>query len=167
MPAGRPRKTKEQKELQGTYRPDRDNLDAPPKGELIIGMDAPDFFDSTEKMVWDQVFGELKKINLVYSVDVMSLVILCQELGSYFRLHKLSRGKLVTEDESGRLQYNADMYKIKATQSQHLKNAKTLMVDFGLSPQARQKLQMALIDPSGEREANQDTRNNVLPPKPE
>lgn len=158
-------KTVHQKKLQGTYRPDRDNLDKPLNGEIVIGMDAPDFFDETEKRVWDQVMPELKKVNLLYSIDILSLVILCQELGAYFRIHSLARGKLAVI-RGGKVECDNEIYKLKVVQKMHLTNAKELMINFGLTPQARQKLQMALIDPAGDREPNRNARQNVLPPKP-
>ena len=136
MPAGRPRKPNKQKQLQGTYRPDRDNLDKPANGEIIIGMDAPDFFDATEKRLWQQVSEELKKVNLLYSIDVLSLVMLCQELGSYFRLHSLTRGKLASI-KNHKVNYNKEVYNLKMVQSMYLRSTKDLMVQFGLTPQAQ------------------------------
>ena len=65
MPGGRPRKTDQQKKLEGTYRKDRSSKDTASFSEIRKIPDPPDSFDNVAVQVWNTICGELIKLNIL------------------------------------------------------------------------------------------------------
>lgn len=73
--AGRPRKPKGAKLLQGTFRKDRDNTYAP-RPKLGIP-EAPDWMPAAAQREWGRVTNEMENLGVIAKLDMTALAAYC------------------------------------------------------------------------------------------
>lgn len=148
------------KQLQGTDRADRINPEQP-QWDCVVEAKAPDYFNSMERKVWDNIVPQLIKQKLFQTIDQATVVILCQSLANYHTLHSLTRGKF-GKVENGKVTCDNEVYKLYQIQQMALKTAIDLMKQYGFTPVARQKM---MIPPDQDTGAHPG-KKQILPPKP-
>ena len=127
---GRPRKPKELKKLEGTYRKDRDiSKNIPQFTRLLSAGNAPSWFNEVQRNEFDFITGELIRLNILESVDVNMVFAYCIESSKYFRLVQ----KIENDQDAATTQDEVNC-------ERHLKNMMAIGREFGFTPQARQKL---------------------------
>ncbi len=73
--AGRPRKPKNSKVLEGTFRKDRDNPNAPRPRPGIP--EAPDWMPPEAQREWGRVVAEMESLGIVCKLDRSDLAVYC------------------------------------------------------------------------------------------
>ena len=138
MPAGRPRKPTELKKLGGTAQPSRLNP-LEPVPEVALGL-PPDWLSATAKEYWSEIGGLLLQMKIVSYGDSAALMLLTDVLAEWCAVRRLIKRKGRTYEnitESGLI--------IKARpevamESDLWRRAKTMLIEFGLTPAARSKV---------------------------
>jgi P27 family predicted phage terminase small subunit len=139
MAGGRPRKTDEQKKLEGTFRKDRSTADSVKFVAITKTPDAPDSFDDVATEVWNTICGELIKLGILQSIDIYQLQIICNEMSIYWKCINEIGSDFTIDTGTGSKKVNP-LYTV-ATQS--LNNANRLAAQYGFTPAARMKLKMS------------------------
>lgn len=144
--AGRPRKTDQQKLLEGTYRKDRARQT--PKFKTIAGVpDPPMHLDDLAKDEWVHMIQELKAIGILQTVDLLPLAMYCSEMSLYWKCQeKLKNGVTNINPSSGIATRKPEV----SIASQALNNAMKIAGRFGFTPADREKLSAINKDPDSD-----------------
>lgn len=151
MSAGRPRKTDEQKKLEGTFRKDRSSAGSLTFTSVSKIPPAPEGFDDVAKAVWQTICTELIKLGIMQSIDIFNIQIICNEMSIYWKCMKQMGNMYTVDTGTGSTKVNP----LYTTASQALNNANRLAAQYGFTPTARMKLKMGATD-------NKPTGNKAL-----
>jgi P27 family predicted phage terminase small subunit len=145
MGQGRKSLPNELKEATGTLRKCRVKTNFI-KPTIELSNEPPDELNEWGAQMYRSIMEEYSKIGLVSKVDVGSLLILCNEFGTYCEADDIIKAKGLEIEEDV---YNAKgeltgsktvpnpMLKVR---NDAMKNYKTLCVEFGLTPSSRASL---------------------------
>ena len=161
MGAGRPRKTKEEKEANGTLRSDREN-NVPEFDNAPESVDLPSYLTEYGKEYFNKHYPLLQKTGVLKVTDLDAFFYLCfvrQELRecdeTIAREGNVIRGSKENEVMHpacrARKEYSADFLRMAA--------------HFGLTPTSRQNLNIATDDKASDPKPRE--RDNQLPPPSE
>jgi P27 family predicted phage terminase small subunit len=145
MGKGRKSLPNEIKEAAGTLRPCRVKTDAI-KPTIELNTEPPNELNEWGAQMYRSIMDEYSKIGLISKVDVGSLLILCNEFGTYCEADDIIKAKGLEIEE--------DVYSVKGeltgtktvanpmlkVRNDAMKNYKTLCVEFGLTPASRASL---------------------------
>jgi P27 family predicted phage terminase small subunit len=136
--AGRPRKPKELKKLEGTYRKDRDKpMEVARFTKLINAGNPPESFDQYERAEFEFMTNALIRINVLEDVDINLVIMYCLEMGRYMRLNDdIKVNGINYYTEKGYPMLRPEFKVLNA--SYH--NAMIAATKLGISPVDRQKL---------------------------
>ena len=142
---GRPRKPTAIKELQGTLEKSRLQKDEL-QGEFITSHEAPEELNEWGIRLWNDLFKEYGKVNLITRLDLGSLLMMCNEFGTYCESDDLIKAQgLQVEVEV----YNkngevvgtkTDVNPMLRVRDNAAKQYKMFCVEFGLTPVSRAKI---------------------------
>jgi len=138
MPGGRPRKTDQQKKLEGTFRKDRSAAGSLSYTAINKVPPAPEGFDDVAKAVWETICTELIKLGIMQSIDIFNIQIICNEMSIYWKCMNEMGNMYTIETGTGSYKVNP----LYTTASQALNNANRLSAQYGFTPTARMKLKM-------------------------
>ena len=145
MGQGRKSKPTEIKIAEVTFRADRVKKDLI-KPSIELNSEPPSELNEWGAQIYRAIMGEYSKIGLISKVDVGSLLILCNEFGTYCEADDIIKAKGLEIEEDV---YNKEgeivgsktvpnpMLKVR---NDAMKNYKTLCVEFGLTPASRTSL---------------------------
>ena len=142
-----PRKPKELKEIEGTYRKDRDNLN-PIASTVAIISTVPEELNEWGAKLWLQIDSDFSKIGVIKTSDVGSLLALCLEYGTMLEAYDLiaAQGLMVEVPiYSAKGDHVRDEWQVNPARkvaSDAFKNYKSMCIEFGLTPVSRMKLTM-------------------------
>lgn len=142
MAGGRPRKTDAQKKLEGTYRKDRSSAGSISFSTITKIPAPPKSFDDVAIAVWNTICGELIKLQILQSIDIFSLEIICNEMSIYWKCMTQMGTSYTVSTGTGSYKVNP----LYTTASQALNNANRLAAQYGFTPAARMKLKMTTED---------------------
>ena len=137
-----PAKPKALKQIQGTYRKDRDKNIAL-KPSIEIGLQAPEDLNEWGQKLWTEIFSEYGNIGLITRVDLGSFHSLCSWYGIFREAEDLVRAKGLEVEE--------DVYSAKgelvgtktitnpmiAVMDKAQKNYLAMAKEFGVTPSSR------------------------------
>ena len=142
---GRKSLPNEIKEANGTLRKCRIKTDLI-KPSIELNADPPSELNEWGAQIYRSIMGEYSKIGLISKVDVGSLLILCNEFGTYCEADDIIKAKGLEIEEDvynkegeivGSKTVSNPMLKVR---NDAMKNYKTLCVEFGLTPASRTSL---------------------------
>ena len=142
-----PRKPKELKEIEGTYRKDRDNLN-PIASTVAIISTVPEELNEWGAKLWLQIDSDFSKIGVIKTSDVGSMLALCLEYGTMLEAYDLiaAQGLMVEVPiYSAKGDHVRDEWQVNPARkvaSDAFKNYKSMCIEFGLTPVSRMKLTM-------------------------
>lgn len=148
MPVGRPRKTDQQKKLEGTFRKDRSAVGSISFTAITKVPPAPDEFDDVAKGVWNTICGELIKKSMMESIDIYNIQIICINYSIYWKCIKLMGNEFIVDTGTGSTKTNP----LFTTANQAITIAERLSAKYGFSPTDRMKLKM--INPTEKPKGN-------------
>ena len=142
---GRPRKPTKIKELQGTLEKSRLVKDEF-QGGFITAHEPPSELNEWGVNLWNDLFLEYGKVNLITRLDLGSLLVMCNEFGTYCEADDLIKAQ--------GLQVEAEVYNQKGevvgtktevnpmikVRDNAAKNYKMFCQEFGLTPVSRSKI---------------------------
>jgi P27 family predicted phage terminase small subunit len=142
MGQGRKSLPNEIKEANGTLRKCRIKTDLI-KPSIELNAEPPSELNEWGAQIYRAIMSEYSKIGLISKVDVGSLLILCNEFGTYCEADDIIKAKGLEIEE--------DVYSVKGeltgtrtvpnpmlkVRNDAMKNYKTLCVEFGLTPASR------------------------------
>ena len=140
-----PRKPTELKKLEGTYRKDRE-VQNPIKTTIALTLQEPTELNEWGLSLWRVIAEEFLPIGVVAKVDAGSLLMLCNEFGTYCEADDIIKAKGLEIEEDvyskdgehvGTKTIPNPMLKVR---NDAMKNYKTLCVEFGLTPASRASL---------------------------
>jgi P27 family predicted phage terminase small subunit len=148
---GRPRKPTAIKELQGTLAPSRQ-----PKDELtpdyITDHEAPSELNEWGVELWNNLFEEYGKVKLITKLDIGSMLIMCNEYGTYMEADDLIKAEglqifVDIFDKNGQVigqrKEANPMIRVRDNAS---KQYTMLCKEFGLTPVSRSKISAPKIE---------------------
>jgi P27 family predicted phage terminase small subunit len=142
---GRKQKPNEIKEAQGTLQPCRVKKDLI-KPTIELNVHAPEELNEWGAALYEKIMTEYSRIGLVSVLDTGSLLILCNEFGTYCEADDVVKAKgMEVEEEiynqkgeiSGTRTILNPMLKAR---NDAFKNYKSMCTEFGLSPSSRATL---------------------------
>ena len=145
MAKGRPTKPTALKQLHGTLRKDRVKADEF-QGGFITAHEAPSELNEWGVNLWNDLFLEYGKVNLITRLDLGSLLVMCNEFGTYCEADDLIKAQ--------GLQVEVEIYNQKGevvgtktevnpmikVRDNAAKNYKMFCQEFGLTPVSRAKI---------------------------
>lgn len=137
--------------LQGTDRLDRMNTRQPEFEPLSVDAAPPALLPKTARTVWRDLVPKMAAAGLVTEVDVGAICMLCSEIAAYWQYTR--RADRLPIDSKER-------YKLEQLKQMKFKSAEKLMVQFAMTPIARQKVILGGSFPGYDM-------GDALPPKPE
>ena len=155
----RPKKPDAIKKLQGTDRSDRMNFDQPVY-DIVIEHQAPEYLSGLEVKAWNEIVPKLIKANVYTEIDLNAILVMITSLAKFWEIENLIKGKLGVI-VNGKVECNNETYKLLQMQQTLWNRSYKLMIDFGMTPVARQKLRLQPED--GKPQA----MTAVIPPKPQ
>ena len=155
---GRHKKPDQLKLLQGTARPDRMNP-SQPEFDQVVSMDPPPYLSDTEKDIWNQLVPDFCKAGIMTTVDEPGVAMMAGQLSMYFKLHRLAESRVIKVLKGKNLRLDDEAVRALKLSKQFFQNAQSMMIQYGMTPVARQKMQ--LTDPDGGPK-----KPDALPPKP-
>lgn len=138
MPPGRPRKPKEVKLLEGTYRPNRDPGDRLQYSLLAEIPNPPEELSKYGKTAvneWYFICGELQAANMLQATDLFLISAYCIEMATYFKCVRLLKSTLTYMTKNGPRKRPEVSIK-----NDSLKAAMQIASKLGFSPTDREKL---------------------------
>lgn len=138
MTAGRKPKPTALKLIQGTYRPDRANLNEPkPKAGIPP---CPKFLQGDARKQYRKTAKKLLKIGLMTELDDMALAMLCQAWAEYLEAtDQVKKSGMLVKSPNGFPVLNP--YLTAANQA--LKKVRALLTEFGMTPGSRSRISAA------------------------
>ena len=137
MPAGRPRKTREDKLLSGTLQPCRDNKDRPVVDIVIDAGPPPDMLSSSAKEVWEWVVPLLIEPGIYTKMDEITICAFCEEYALYWEFKELTRNKY--RIVKGKKELKKD--ELKEMHNAYIRWSK-IAIEFGFTPVARERIKV-------------------------
>ena len=137
MPAGRPRKTREDKKLSGTLQPCRDNKDRPVVDIVMDAGPPPDMLSSSAKEVWAWVVPLLIEPGIYTKMDEITICAFCEEYALYWEFKELTRNKY--RIVKGKKELKKD--ELKEMHNAYIRWSKIAM-EFGFTPVSRDKIKV-------------------------
>jgi P27 family predicted phage terminase small subunit len=137
-----PRKPTELKKLEGTYRKDRE-VQNPIKTTIALTLQEPTELNEWGLSLWRVIIEEFLPLGVVAKVDTGSLLMLCNEFGTYCEADDLikAQGLEVDEDVYSK---DGDLIKTKKVPNPMLKvrndaykNYNSMCSKFGITPSDR------------------------------
>ncbi len=138
MPGGRPRKTDQQKKLEGTFRKDRSAGNTISYTAITKVPDAPDEFDDVAKGVWKTICAELIKTGIMEAIDIYNIQVICINMSIYHKCLNKMGDQFVVDTGTGSTKTNP----LFTTANQALTMANQLAAKYGFSPTDRMKLKL-------------------------
>ncbi|MFZ1751450.1 MAG: phage terminase small subunit P27 family [Saprospiraceae bacterium] len=138
MTRGRPPKSAAIKKMEGTYRKDRDKKDTISFNSVKEIPDPPEMFDHVARNVWNTICTELIQLNLLQSIDVFNLQIICNEMSIYWKCMTQMGSEYTISTGTGSEKVNP-LYTAATTA---LTNANKLAAQYGFTPAARMRLKL-------------------------
>ena len=136
MNAGRKPKPTALKLIQGTYRPDRANPSEPHPRPVIPP--CPKFLQGEAREAYRKTAKKLARIGLLTELDDMALSMLCQGWADYLEAtDQVRKSGILVKSPNGFPVLNP--YLVAANQA--LKKVRTLLVEFGMTPGSRSRIQ--------------------------
>ncbi len=144
---GRPRKPRQLKIIQGTFRADR-NPENEPEPDLIVGnIRPPSFLGKYGRDYWKRTVPKLQETGVLTVADLESLELLVQAYEEYREAHDAvyrptlsdgSRGRRTLAEycRGGNSQTLPELAALRAARAAF----RQLAADFGLNPSARNKV---------------------------
>ena len=141
MTAGRKPKPTALKLIQGTYRPDRANPSEPrPKPGIPP---CPKYLQGEARRQYRKTARKLARIGLLTELDDMALSMLCQGWADYLEAtDQVMKSGMLVKSPNGFPVLNP--YLVAANQA--LKKVRSLLVEFGMTPGSRSRIQAASTD---------------------
>ncbi len=140
-----PRKPTELKKLEGTYRKDRE-VQNPIKTTIALSLSEPSELNEWGLNLWRVIVEEFLPLGVVAKVDTGSLLMLCNEFGTYCEADDLIKAQgLEVEEEV--FSKDGDFLKMKKVPNPMLKirndafkNYNSMCSKFGITPSDRASL---------------------------
>ena len=165
MAGGRPRKPRQAKIIQGTFRKDRNPGREPMPSVLPTAPKPPAGMNRWARRFWKELISELMDQNLVTKIDLVTLEMCCDAYGMYreakdaiFHPRDAKTGKRLRRTLS---QYlvgkNSQTMPEMTTMKTGWQLYKVYMIEFGLSPASRNRIHLP-----GPKEAGQDPMEKIL-----
>jgi P27 family predicted phage terminase small subunit len=139
------RKPDEIKKLEGTFRKDRE-VKNPIKPIIPLTLTEPTELNEWAKSLWRSIVDEYLPIGILTNVDVGSLLILCNEYGTYCEADDLIKAQGL-EVEENVYSKDGDLIGTKKVPNQMLKvrndafkNYNSMCSKFGITPSDRARL---------------------------
>lgn len=151
MAGGRPRLSDAEKKLKGTFRKDQSSAGSITFSAITKIPKPPDSFDEVAIAVWNTICTEMIKLNIMQSIDIFNLQIICNEMSIYWKCMKQMGNMYTVDTGTGSTKVNP----LYTTASQALNNANRLAAQYGFTPAARMRLKMINTD-------NKDKGNKAL-----
>lgn len=138
--AGRPRKTTEQKEMQGTLRKSRE-LENPMQPDKLEGVPVPPVdLDEVGQTTWLATATQLHALGILSGLDLAMLKEYCYQISIMERAKvELKSGLVITITNKGGGSYEVKSPYI-AIYNEALTHANRLAQQYGLTPSSRQKI---------------------------
>ena len=142
---GRPRKPTAIKELQGTLEKSRiikDEL----QGQFITSHEAPSELNEWGVKLWNDLFMEYGKVNLITRLDLGSLLMMCNEFGTYceaddlIKIQGLQVPVEIYNQKGEVVGTKTDVNPMLRVRDNAAKQYKMFCVEFGLTPVSRAKI---------------------------
>jgi P27 family predicted phage terminase small subunit len=139
------RKPTELKKLEGTFRKDRE-VQNPIKPTIPLTLAEPTELNEWGVQLWRSIVGDFLPIGLISNVDIGSLLILCNEYGTYCEADDLIKGQGLEVPED---LYSKDGDFIKTikvinpmlkVRDNAFKNFNSMCSKFGITPSDRARL---------------------------
>ena len=153
-PTGRPRKADSLKKTEGTYRADRATPDSAPKLPLQL-CEPPQFMGLTagEKKVFAQLAADLYRLKVTTAIDSIALALLARAIWEYKKFSAIVRHEgayfETATAEGNRIQR---AHAAKGLRDQSALEIQRGLAQFGLTPNARSRLQVLQDDTPVEEE---------------
>lgn len=165
MAEGRPRKPRQKKIIQGTFRKDRNPGNEPSPSVLLTVPKPPAGMNRWARRLWKDLIAELMEQQLVTTIDLATLELCCEAYGMYreakdavFHPRNLETGKRVRRSLAEYLRgRNSQTMPELTTMKNGWQLYKAYMAEFGLSPASRNRIHIP-----GPREAGQDPMEKIL-----
>lgn len=138
MPGGRPRKTDQQKKLEGTFRKDRSSTGSLSYTAITKVPPAPESFDDVAKAVWKTICEELIKIGMMEAIDIYNIQVICKNYSIYWKCINEMGDQFIVDTGTGSTKTNP----LFTTANQALTMANQLAAKYGFSPTDRMKLKL-------------------------
>jgi P27 family predicted phage terminase small subunit len=135
MTAGRKPKPTNLKLIQGTYRSDRANP-SEPRPRIAIPP-CPKFLQVEARKLFKETAAKLARIGLMTELDDMALSMLCQSWQEYLEAtEQVRKTGILVKSPNGLPVLNPYL----TVANQALKNVRSLLAEFGLTPSSRSRL---------------------------
>lgn len=138
MPGGRPRKTDQQKKLEGTFRKDRSSGNTISYTAITKVPPAPESFDDVAKAVWKTICAELIKTGMMEAIDIYNIQVICNNYSIYWKCINEMGDQFIVDTGTGSTKTNP----LFTTANQALTMANQLAAKYGFSPTDRMKLKL-------------------------
>ncbi|PCJ18014.1 MAG: phage terminase small subunit P27 family [Candidatus Cloacimonadota bacterium] len=134
---GRHKKPTNLKKLEGTYRKDRAN-DAEPQPDIVIPK-CPKILGREGKKEWKKITKHLESLQLISNLDETALMLYCRAYENYIQAEQNinQEGNIATSEKG--VSYISTNAQLSAM---YFKQMKTILVEFGMTPSARAKVQV-------------------------
>lgn len=169
MPAGRPRKPTAIKQAEGN--PGKRPLNTrEPKPSRVLGLKCPKWMGEHGKAEWKRITPELARLGLLTLIDQAALELYCcnydNAVTNYLRMLG-KKGDRKTEDGKDLDIFTADTGYQQPTAAfamfkQSCEQARKLLVEFGLSPAARTRLEVEVPKSESNTKTSRDDFEGYL-----
>lgn len=166
MAEGRPRKPRQTKIIQGTFRKDRNPGNEPSPRVLIKVPKPPAGMNRWSRRLWKELITELTAQQLVTTIDLATLELCCAAYGMY-REAKDAIFHHLQDPETGKRARRTLAEYLRGRNSQTMPEMTTMktgwqlykayMAEFGLSPASRNRIHLP-----GPKETGQDPMEKIL-----
>lgn len=142
MSAGRPTIPDEIKKRRGTLKKNRVNND-PVNTTMIHEIpEPPETFDHVATEVWNTICSEMIKLNILHTLDIYMLQILCVEMSTYWKCQRdIIKEGFTVDTGTGSTKVNPKV----TIASQSLNNVQKIASKFGLTPSDRSRLKLTAL----------------------
>ena len=165
MAGGRPRKPRQAKIIQGTFRKDRNPGREPIPPILPTVPKPPAGMNRWARRLWKELIEKLMEQDLVTTIDIVTLELCCDAYGIYreakeavFHPRDQKTGKRLRRSLAEYLRgRNSQTMPELTTMKTGWQLYKAYMAEFGLSPASRNRIHLP-----GSKEAGQDPMEKIL-----
>lgn len=136
---GRPSLPDEVKKRKGTFKKIRENKDPVITTIITEIPEPPPLFDDVAKNVWNTVCSEMIKLNLLQTLDIYMLEILCYEMSIYWDCQaEIMKQGYTIPTGTGSVKVNPKV----TVANTALNNVQRIAAKFGLTPSDRARLKL-------------------------